>query len=541
MSNLKRKYIRLLIDNREVTVEEGTSVFDAALESQIEIPHMCYLKGYTNHPSCMICVVKDRNTGQIFPSCGIPASEGMDIITRDEDISRARKDTLDLLLSDHVGECEARCRVACPAFMDIPLMNRLIVEGKAPEALRVVKEEIALPLVLGYVCQAPCENACRRNSVDDTVAICQLKKFVALEDARSDNPYLPKKKKNKGISVAIIGAGPAGLTAAFHLTKDGFDCVVIDERPGAGGSLLDPDQPLELPAEILDLEIDLLKRFGVAFELNTRIDSGQFGVLKKIHKYIIVATGIFDQHTSENFGLEQNSLKKGLKPVDGLYATSIDGVFVCGSVIKPIRMAVQAVAEGKAVAHFINSLEENQRGKLPPRIFNSKFSKLKNEEIDEYLKESVPGDKLEPADQLDGFIPEEAIEEAKRCLRCDCRKPVSCKLRIYAEEYGASQNTYKTEDRNLVTKKFTHPLIVYESEKCIRCGLCVEITSDSSEPYGFTHIGRGFDVRIGTPYDLSLQESLNERAEKCAFYCPTAAISIKEYEERKWNNDPESK
>ena len=78
----------------------------------------------------MICVVKDKNTGELFPSCGIPAQEGMDVITRDEDIVNARKDTLELLLSDHVGECEARCRIACPAFMDIPRMNRLIAEGK---------------------------------------------------------------------------------------------------------------------------------------------------------------------------------------------------------------------------------------------------------------------------------------------------------------------------------------------------------------------------------------------------------------------------
>jgi len=187
------KHIELKIDSRVVSVSEGSTVIDAARKLDIDIPSMCYLKGHSNHPSCMICVVKDKKTGEIFPSCGIPAKEGMDIISLDEDIALARKDTLELLLSDHVGECEARCRVACPAFMDIPLMNRLIADRKALEALKVVKEEIALPLVLGYVCQAPCENACRRNSVDDTVGICQLKKHVALEDARSSDPYMPVK------------------------------------------------------------------------------------------------------------------------------------------------------------------------------------------------------------------------------------------------------------------------------------------------------------------------------------------------------------
>jgi ferredoxin len=532
-----KKHINLNIDGQNIEVSTGTNVFEAAKAAGIEIPNMCYLKGYTNHPSCMICVVKDKKTGKIFPSCGIPASEGMEIITRDEDIVRARKDTLELMLSDHVGECEARCRVACPAFMDIPQMNRLIAEGKPIDALKVVKEEIALPLVLGYVCQAPCENACRRNSVDDTVAICQLKKYVALQDARSGQAYMPEKKKSKGIKVAIIGAGPSGLTAAFHLTKDGFDCEVIDERAKAGGSLLDPDQPLELPADVLEMEIDILQQFGIKFKLNTRVDRKAFDSLKKEYQFVIIASGKFDPDKSEDFGLSPNSLRKGLQTSDGLYATEREGVFLCGSVIKPIRMAVQAVAEGKAVAHFINSKFESGEGKLPPRIFNSKFSKLKSEEIDEYLKESIPDGKLDPADKLAGFVTEDAVIEAERCLRCDCRKPVSCKLRIYSEEYGASQSTYQKSDRELVTKKFTHPLIVYESEKCIRCGLCVDIGMVDNEKIGFTHVGRGFDVKIGIPFGRALADSLDESAEKCAFYCPTAAISIKDYEERKLDHD----
>ena len=129
MEKLNKKYIKLRIDTMEISVEEGTSVYDAAQQHHIEIPNMCYLRSYSNHPSCMICVVKDKNTGELFPSCGIPAQEGMDILTRDEDIVNARRDTLELLLSDHVGECEARCRIACPAFMDIPRMNRPIFAG----------------------------------------------------------------------------------------------------------------------------------------------------------------------------------------------------------------------------------------------------------------------------------------------------------------------------------------------------------------------------------------------------------------------------
>ena len=107
--------------------------------------------------------------------------------------AKSRKEALELLLSDHVGDCEAPCVPSCPANMNIPLMNRLIAEGKFDESLKVVKETIALPLILGYICPAPCEKACRRGQIDDPVSICILKKYVAAEDLREDS-YLPEKQ-----------------------------------------------------------------------------------------------------------------------------------------------------------------------------------------------------------------------------------------------------------------------------------------------------------------------------------------------------------
>ena len=190
--------IKLWIDHKEVSVPEGMSLLHAARKAGAEVPSMCFLEGHKNHPSCMVCLVKDVATDQLLPSCAHPAMEGMEILSDTEEVRQARREALELLLSDHVGDCEAPCRRACPAFMDIPLMNRHIASGKHHEALQVVKEEIALPHILGYICPAPCEKVCRRNQVDSTVAICQLKKFVAARDVANNKPFLPKKKNKSG-------------------------------------------------------------------------------------------------------------------------------------------------------------------------------------------------------------------------------------------------------------------------------------------------------------------------------------------------------
>jgi len=159
--------IRLKIDNREIVTEENTYVLAEARKLGIDIPTMCHLDSLEPFATCMLCVVKDRNTGKLFPSCSVRPEEGMDLITNDTEVHEARKTALELLLSDHVGDCEAPCQLSCPAHMNIPLMNRLLASGQFDEALEVVKRDIALPSILGRICPAPCEGACRRKPIEE--------------------------------------------------------------------------------------------------------------------------------------------------------------------------------------------------------------------------------------------------------------------------------------------------------------------------------------------------------------------------------------
>ena len=210
--------IKLKINNKPAEVPDGTTVLKALRGAGFDVPALCWDDELDEHiNSCMLCLVKDHASGRMFPSCSAKVHEGMQIITDDEELSEARQTGLELLLSEHVGDCEAPCQLGCPAHMNIPRMNRLIAAGKFADSLKVVKRDIALPAVLGRICPAPCEGACHRRTVDEAVSICLLKRFVGDENDLHPWPVPPLNGKR----VAVIGAGPAGLSAAYYLRMNG--------------------------------------------------------------------------------------------------------------------------------------------------------------------------------------------------------------------------------------------------------------------------------------------------------------------------------
>ncbi|MCF8367073.1 MAG: FAD-dependent oxidoreductase [Bacteroidales bacterium] len=518
--------MKIKLNHKIITIPEGITIFQAAGMEGISIPTMCYSEGNHNHPSCMICVVKDAKSGKLLPSCATMAGDGMEILTDDEEVFDARKEALELLMSDHVGDCEAPCRIACPAFMDIPKMNRLIAAGIFDEALQVVKEEIALPLILGYICDAPCEKVCRRATVDEAVSICQLKKFVAAHDYKKSSIWFPEKKLSSGKKVAIIGSGPAGLACAFHLTKSGHKAIIYDKEPGAGGALLKIPQD-QLPLECLQTEINWLENFGVEFRLGAPITQGIFDFkLAAEYDAVVLATGASESNVRHFPELEYHDT--GLIADPETFETRYPGVFACGSIIREQKMAVKALAQGKAAAISVSAFLNGEKPKMQIRKFNSKFGKLNQEEVAEYLKESIKGKRMEPvAGRLEGYAEKEAKTEAKRCMHCDCRKVDHCKLRDYSDQYNIDRRKYLDNKRKSVTKYFTHQTIVYEPQKCIRCGLCVDIAKGERALEGITFIGRGFNVKIDIPFSKNLEEALQATALKCAELCPTGAISKK--------------
>ena len=517
--------IKLKINNTEIQVEEGTSVMKAAQQLGIDIPNMCWNDELEHFTSCMLCMVKDTNTGKLLPSCSVKVLEGMDISTDEEEVQESRKTALELLLSEHVGDCEAPCQVGCPAHMDIPKMNRLIAAGKLDEALEVVKKDIALPSVLGRICPAPCEGACHRRTVDEPVSICLLKRIVGDDGVDPDFSDIQKTSKK----VAVIGAGPAGLAAAYYLQLKGIQVVLFDKNEKAGGMLRTAINDEKLPKDVLDKEIEAILKTGVQFEGGKDISAEFFKQLKEEYDAVVVATGAIKENP-EVFGLKSSD--KGIDVDRSTYQTSDENVFAIGNVLRSSKLAVRSVGQGKEVAFSVLQYLNGREIKGEPRVFNSRFGRLVADEFAEYLKESVNEKRKHPAaGGFDGFTKEEAIAEAKRCLHCDCRAIDDCKLREYSDQYKVDQKRFKTSVRRNITKQINHGSVVYEPQKCIKCGICVRLTEKYTERFGFTYIGRGFDVVIGVPFNEALEKGLTETAEKVAKACPTGAISLKDKNE----------
>ncbi len=162
---------------------------------------------------------------------------------------------------------KAPCRLACPAGLNIQGYVQMVKEGKYRQALEIIMEKLPLPGVLGRICPHECEDACRRCEVDEPIAIRDLKRLAA-------DKYDPRDVKitceeSTGKKTAIIGSGPAGLSAAYHLARKGVKTVIYEAFSKAGGMLRVGIPEHRLPAEVLDREIEVITNLGVDIKLNS--------------------------------------------------------------------------------------------------------------------------------------------------------------------------------------------------------------------------------------------------------------------------------
>lgn len=514
---------KIIIDGKETSARDGTTVLAVAESLGIEIPTLCNLPDLPPFTSCMVCVVEDMNSHSIIPSCSSTAESGMIIDTQSERVREARKCALELLLSEHVGDCEAPCRRTCPASMNIPQMIRQIKAGQLREALITVKEHIPLPAVLGRICSAPCEKGCRRGKHDAAVGICLLKRYVADIDLESNQPFLPSCLPSTGKRIAIIGSGPTGLSTAYYLQRDGHTCTIFDKMKEAGGALRYGVSEDILPQRILDAEIDIIKQLGVEFKMDTPVNKpDSVSDLASQFDAVVIATGRMDlQKDNWHSGIAMTS--HGIEIKKGIFSTDLPGIYAGGGAVRPLKMAVRSVGDGRSIALSISAFFAGKDSLLMKR-FDSRMGRLADGDINEFLKEADLSLRVVPVDS-GGYSRQEVVTEAGRCLHCDCRDTETCKLRQYSDEYGAKQSVFKSSDRRSFSKDCSHKDIIFESGKCIKCGICVRIAAFEKESLGLAFQERGFSTEVGVPFGESLAAGLRKSAERYAESCPTGALA----------------
>lgn len=326
--------LNLTINGKNITVEEGTTILQAAKDNGIYIPTLCYDDAVKVYGACGLCVVEAEGIPKLLRSCSAKCSEGMVVNTESKRVVQSRKIAMELLMSAHDGDCVAPCQLNCPARTDCQGYVGLIANGEYEAALKLIKNKVSLPASIGRVCPHPCETACRRGKVDKAINIAQLKAFAADMDLNSDS-YLPEKNATTGKKIAIIGGGPAGLTAAYRLAISGHEVTVYDMMEKMGGMLRYGIPQYRLPKEVLDKEIAIIEKLGVKMINGVKLGKDfTIASLKAQNDAVIVAVGAWKSSSMRTPGEELDGIYGG---IDFLRAVALkqeinigDKVVICG-------------------------------------------------------------------------------------------------------------------------------------------------------------------------------------------------------------------
>jgi len=408
------KTIKITIDGKTFTVDEGKTILEAALDGGVYIPHLCHHPDLKPVGDCGICVVEVQGMDELPKACMTPAADGMVIRTNTAQVQSSRLTALDKIMVNHPPACvgctqflncelltvrqfvgigrvkggpkrklkmrytdpsnplfihdqllciqcgrcvracndlrgvgvlqfieegddkwvgipgdktfaEAGCRFcgacvavcptgamrdreelienkrlsdallpcidSCPAHVNIPLYVRLIREGKYAEAVAVIREKVPFPEVLGRICNHLCEMGCRRGEINEAVSIRELKRYAVENDQEQIWKSHIQKNEPSGKKVAVIGSGPAGLTAAYDLTLMGHAVTVYEAMDQAGGMLRYGIPAYRLPREVLDREISEIQAQGVDIVTGQKIGSLDDLLKQQGYDAVLVAIG----------------------------------------------------------------------------------------------------------------------------------------------------------------------------------------------------------------------------------------------------------
>jgi heterodisulfide reductase subunit A len=266
------------------------------------------------------------------------------------------------------------CRLGCPAGVNVQGYVALIAQGRYKEAIDLIREVNPLPAICGYVCPHPCEEECNRNEIDDPIAIAALKRFAAdnigyeAETEEADETE-DATKEERAEKVAIIGSGPAGLTAAFYLAKSGYQVRILEKLPVSGGMLAVGIPEYRLPRDILKKEVEYIKREGGRIEIETGVvvDKDGFEKLNTDYNAIFVSIGAAKSRT---LGIEGENLKGVVHGVDFLRELNLGNVVELGNKVAVVGggdVAIDAARCALRLGSDVTIVYRRSREEMPAR------------------------------------------------------------------------------------------------------------------------------------------------------------------------------
>ena len=286
--------IKVFINGKICTGRAGQTLLEIAQNNGIEIPNLCHNGELKHYGGCSLCVVEAEESPKLLRACSTVAQDGQVIYTESERVVRTRKTSIELLMSDHDGDCRGPCVLNCPASVNAQGYVQAIARGDDKEAVRIIKERLPMPACIGRVCPHPCEDGCRRQMVEESISIAYLKYFAADRVIQAGG-YLPPKAAATGKRVGIIGGGPGGLTAAYYLSLKGHRVTVVDAMPQMGGMLRYGIPEYRLPKRVLDEEVAEIASLGVEMKNNFRIGRDvTFEEFKNSYDAVVLAIGAWE-------------------------------------------------------------------------------------------------------------------------------------------------------------------------------------------------------------------------------------------------------
>ncbi|MBN2496877.1 MAG: FAD-dependent oxidoreductase [Deltaproteobacteria bacterium] len=373
--------IRFTLDGEEIDAREGETILQVAERMGKKIPTLCHDPRLEPFSACFVCLVEMEGRPGFVPSCATKVAPGMKIRTDTPAVHAARKLALELIMSAHHADCVAPCRLQCPDHIDIQTYIAQIAAGEFTEALKTIKRTNPFPSVCGRVCPHTCELQCRRNRIDQPVAINPLKRFVADLDLKADEPYLPELAADTGKRVAVIGAGPAGMTAAYYLRQKGHAVCVFEMNPKAGGMLRYGIPRYRLPDDVLDREIAHISALGIEVKYGQKM--GRDFCLADLGKQgfdaAFIAVGAW---TASSMRVEGEDMQGVVSGIDFLFDLASDRTPELGKKVVVVgggNTAIDAARSARRLGSEVTILYRRTRKEMPAEDY----------EVDEAEEEGV--------------------------------------------------------------------------------------------------------------------------------------------------------